>query len=239
MIDRLKLYLRARQYQRRRDQGGIAYILSQVKPGDIALDIGTHKAGYLYFMRKCVGTSGHVYAFEPQSTLFHAAQNLKSTLNWSNVTIEQIAMSDVRDTATLHIPINGRTSSTGASIEGPPVREAGTTSEEVNTDFLDGYCTRHLIKPAFIKIDVEGHELNVLQGGEQMLRSCKPRILVEIEARHVGKDRAMETFEFLRTLGFQGHFIQGARRVPLAEFDFQTHQNFSDKRNYCNNFTFA
>jgi hypothetical protein len=69
-LEKIKLQHRAEKYQFKEDKGGIAYIRRNVKRGDTVFDIGAHKAGYLYFFLEQLGTTGKVYAFEPQSVLY-------------------------------------------------------------------------------------------------------------------------------------------------------------------------
>lgn len=238
-IERIKLHHRANKYQNKNDKGGIAYLHSAIKSGDTALDIGAHKAGYLYFMRKLVGETGKVFAFEPQSNLNRYIVKLKQLFNWDNVTIEHLALSDSAGTVTLFIPTGkDKSSSPGATI----VKQAAGTdigaTETVATETLDSYCSRHNIRPAFLKIDVEGNELRVFQGGIETLKKYKPRIIVEIEARHVGQEKVLEAFKFMQDLGYRGRFIHDTGYKDLTLFNFEKFQNLSDKKNYCNNFIF-
>lgn len=203
LIERIKLQRRANKYKNKDDIGGIAYVNSSIKTGQTVLDIGAHKAGYLYFIRKQVGSGGSVFAFEPQSNLYQYIIKIKRLFNWENVTVEHLAL-----------------------------------SETVSTETLDSYCSRKAIKPDFLKIDVEGNELNVFKGGIETLKKNKPKIIVEIEARHVGQALVLETFQFLESLQYKGHFIQRQNRIPLSSFNLDIHQNINDKANYCNNFTF-
>jgi len=240
LIESIKLQYRAFKYKNNNDRGGIAYINSSVKKGQTAIDIGAHKAGYLYFMLKQVGQKGKVFAFEPQSNLFCYLTKIKKIFNWNNVVVEHLALSDSAGKVTLYIPTNtiSKDSSPGATIViRNDFNDFGVT-EEINTESLDSYCNRNNIEPHFLKIDVEGNELKVLFGGLETLKKYKPKIIVEIEARHVGEDRVLETFEFMNSLGYIGHFIHGLKRVPLQSFEFGKHQNEADKKNYCNNFTF-
>lgn len=239
-IEDIKLRYRANSYKNKKDTGGIAYVISSVKPGDTVLDIGAHKAGYLYFILKQAGNQGRIFAFEPQSSLFKYLQRIKELFKWDNVTIEQLALSDKPGKATLYVPVTKaeKTSSPGATIvkhSGSPVFEV---REEIQTDTLDSYCNRNDIKPDFMKIDVEGNELQVLKGGIEMLRKSKPKIIIEIEARHVGEEKALETFKFLEDLDYSGHFIKGLDKLPVSSFSFERYQNTNDMKNYCNNFTF-
>ncbi len=239
-IERIKLQLRAVKYKNKNDIGGIAYIHSAIQKGQTVLDIGAHKAGYLYFMQKLVGNCGKVFAFEPQSALYLYIQKIKNLFQWDNVTIEHLALSDSAGMVTLYIPTNtkGRAATPGASIVEHKDNSNVFATENVSTETLDVYCKQHNIKPDFLKIDVEGNELNVFRGGVDTLKQYKPKIIVEIEARHVGQEKVLETFNYLESLGYKGHMLHYLDRVPLANFSLEKYQNLNDKKNYCNNFIF-
>lgn len=240
LLEHIKLRLRGNKYKNKNDIGGIAYIHSVIKDGETVLDIGAHKAGYLYFMIKLVGRNGKVFAFEPQSNLFQYIKEIKDLFNWDNVTIEHLALSDSEGTATLYIPTNkvSKASSPGATIVKHEDHSNFALTENVKTETLDSYCNRNMIIPAFLKIDVEGNELKIFQGGLDILKKCKPKIIVEIEARHVGKEKVYETFSFLESLGYEGHLLHGLNHIPLENFSIEKYQNTSDMKNYCNNFVF-
>ena len=241
LIESLKLHYRAFKYKNKDDRGGIAYILSSLSPGQTAMDIGAHKAGYLHYMQQQVGITGLVYAFEPQSNLYQYLCKMVKIKQWKQVVVERIALSDQQGSGTLYIPTNqvsDSTSSPGASLLQNKDPEQYTTSETVPTDTLDQYCSKRDIQPHFLKIDVEGNELKVLKGAIYTLQTYKPKILIEIEARHIGAAQVFETFTFLMSIGYTGHFIEGSQRSPLAEFRIEQHQNIRSKNAYCNNFTF-
>ena len=240
LIERIKLRHRAYKYANKDDRGGIAYVNSAIKKGQTVLDIGAHKAVYLYFMLKKVGDKGKVYAFEPQSSLYQYIKNIKGLFKWDNVTIEHLALSDSQDTVTLYIPTNkaSKTSSPEATIVKHKDHSNFGTTENVSTETLDSYCSQHNIKPNFLKIDVEGNELRIFQGGIDTLKKYKPNIIVEIEARHIGQDKVLETFKFLESIGYNGHILHGLNRIPLTNFSFEKYQNINEMKNYCNNFIF-
>ena len=240
LIEHLKLYWRANKYRTKNDIGGIAYINATIKPGQTALDIGAHKAGYLYFILKQVGDKGKVFAFEPQHNLYEYIKKIKHLFKWDNVTIEHLALSDTLGSVTLYIPSNkvNDVSSPGATIVEQKGSQNFGRTENISTETLDAYCERMHIKPDFLKIDVEGNELNIFKGGVEILKKYKPKILVEIEARHIGQAKVLETFTFMESLQYAGFVVQGLNRIPLTEFSFEKHQNTNDMKNYCNNFIF-
>lgn len=239
-IERLKLKYRAYRYKNKSDKGGINYLLSSIKEGQTVLDIGAHKAGYLYFMHKKTGKSGRIYAFEPQTRLHNYISGIKELFKWDNVIVEKMALSDIAGTTTLYIPVNDirKGSSPGATIIQKADQSGIQETEQVNMDILDSYCQRHAIRPDFLKIDVEGNELKVMKGGIETIKKYMPKILVEIEARHTGKEKVFETFEFLQSLGYKGYFINGPHPVSLLDFTLEKYQDQNNMINYCNNFIF-
>ena len=240
IIEFLKLKYRASKYKYKLDKGEIAYINSTIKSGQTVLDIGAHKAGYLFIMLKKVGKNGKIHAFEPQINLFSYITKIKNLFDWNNVTVQHLALSNVKGKVDLLIPITNakETSSPGASIvQGKEKTQFGRV-ESVNTETLDVYCKTHNLSPSFLKVDVEGNELEVFEGGIEMLKKHKPTIIVEIEERHIGKEKVFKTFEFLKSLGYKGHFFKGIERLPLKDFNIEMHQNISEMKQYCNNFTF-
>ena len=64
---------------------------------------------------------------------------------------------------------------------------------------LDQIVELFQLKPSFIKIDVEGHEMNVLRSGQKLLRHLQPTLMVEMH----GEELQNEVHAFLKTFGYQ------------------------------------
>lgn len=239
-IEKVKLINRAFKYKLRNDIGGIKYIQNSIKKKQTVFDVGAHKAGYLFWMHKSAGKSGKLVAFEPQSVLFQYLQKIKSIFDWNNVELVNKALSDVQGETTLFIPINKieQESSPSATIIETVDKTTIQKTEKVSLQTLDHFCKEKNMQPDFIKIDVEGNELKVLQGGLNVISTFKPKILIEIESRHAGEQSVLATFTFFENLGYKGYFIKNSYYVPLSDFSFAKFQDINNKRNYCNNFIF-
>jgi hypothetical protein len=90
-----------------------------------------------------------------------------------------------------------------------------------------------------MKIDVEGHEREVLGGCEATIRRCRPRLLIEVEQRHFGEPFA-DRVASIEARGYRTSFVRDGHLVPIREFDLVRDQ---DPRNigrgrYVNNFLF-
>ncbi len=235
-IEHTRLKLRSNKYKNKDDVGGVSFISKTIKEGQT----GAHKAGYLYIMLQLVGKKGKIGAFEPQSVLYDYIQKMKLLLHWDNVTIEHVALSDRQSETTLFIPTNhvSKASAPGATILNNRTRDDIGFTETVHTDSLDHYCSVHNIAPDFLKIDVEGNELNIFKGGINTLKKYKPKIIVECDAGYVGVDKVKETFNMLQELGYTASFVYESSILPLSEFSFEKYQNREGNDFFCNNFIF-
>lgn len=136
-----------------------------VNPGDLVFDIGAHVGDRVAAFRRL---GAHVVAVEPQPAL---RATLKLLRGWDRaVVIEPVALGRTDGTVGLKLNLDNPTVSTAsadfiraaagaAGWEG----QAWTTTVTVPMTTLDALIARHGA-PAFIKIDVEGFEAEVLAG---------------------------------------------------------------------------
>ena len=155
---RLRLLYRAYRYRWRDDAAEIACVRRWTRPGTVALDVGAHKGSYTYWLARRVGPQGRVYAFEPQQAL---ARNLRRSFDPARVIVEHAAVSDREGTMTLHVPADGRPSPS-ASLEMSAASPG--CAVDVRVIMLDRYLPTGPAPVSFLKCDVEGHELSVLNG---------------------------------------------------------------------------
>lgn len=241
-MNKLKYIYRGLRYRFLIDPAEIAYLLKSLKPGSTAVDVGCHKGGYLYWMRKKVGKTGKVYGFEPQPKLYDYLREVKEAFNYENVIIENMGLSDQAGTFELHVPAPGGSTSPGATLS-PVNAEDHLQTIAIPTSTLDDYFYHRGILPDFLKIDVEGHEKQVLLGGTKLLMEHGPAILMECERRHLKEGTVFDVFNVLDQFGYTGYFIQERKVLPLESFDVELHQKVGPGRfwaapDYANNFIF-
>jgi len=230
----LQWIFRAWRYRLVIEKHEIKFMLNHLGPGNTAVDIGAHKGAYTYWMSKYVGAKGKVFSFEPQPQLNNQLSLLVK--HSKNVKLEALALSSNKGKDYMVIP--GGETSPSASINNNKY-DRNTTKISVEKTTLDDYFyTKNQIPINFIKCDVEGHELDVLKGGQQLLSKFKPIISLESEARHCGEDNVMNVFKLLNDLGYSGSFFNGESMLSLDLFNIQRYQLSNDKKNYVNNFFF-
>jgi len=184
-----------------------------------AIDVGANDGCYVHFLRRY---ARHVHAFEPLPALAQAL----SRKFLRGVTVHPVALSRIAGSAMLHMPLDAgspilacSTLSSQASSIYP-----GTDDIPVETATLDEVYGDDA---GFIKIDVEGHEEDVLDGARQTIEWCRPNILVEIIERLSpgGVGRAIDRF---RRLDYRGAFVYRGKLLPIDAFSASVMQRDED-----------
>ncbi|HEY2134256.1 MAG TPA: FkbM family methyltransferase [Xanthobacteraceae bacterium] len=151
-------------------EGEVDLFRQCLAPGDVALDVGANFGSHTIPMAKFVGPTGFVHAFEPQRILFQLTCGNIALNELDNVRVLPCAVG--RKPGSTKIPQidYGRRNNFGGIAVG------GERGEDVEVVTLDGL---RLPKIKFIKIDVEGMELEVLLGARETLARCRPILYVE------------------------------------------------------------
>jgi FkbM family methyltransferase len=146
-----------------------------VKEGDIVVDLGANIGYFTLLAAKLVGKKGKVFAFEPEPKNFnYLTKNIKLN-NYTNVVLEQKAVSDRAGKIKLFLcPYDSghHTINQPNGIEAYRLGRSGdVTSIDIETVTLDGYLKGEVDRVDVIKIDVEGAEMLALLGMDGILRS--------------------------------------------------------------------
>jgi FkbM family methyltransferase len=176
-----------------------------------------------------------VAAFEPVP---EEATRLRRLIGTRGV-VHQVALSDRYGKAVLHVPyLSDATVTTRSSLEENVDEDLSHQDIEVNVATLDSF---ELSDIAFIKIDVEGHELSVLRGAVETIARSRPNLLVEVEEFRVpGCFQAVS--DCLASLDYCGFWFDGEEMRSIKNFQPAVQQvnrpKFGEKKSqgYINNF---
>ncbi len=190
----------------------ISLIECHVRPGDVCLDVGANIGASVLAFAKAVGDSGRVHAFEPgPPNLERLRRNLSlnPTLE-RRVTIHPVGLSDQPGRLFWRNepgnPGNGFLGETG-EVEVP----VATLDERLST--------AGILRADFMKVDVEGMELNVFRGGRRTLETLRPRLYFEAMGRHdrsTGGELFSEIETLLRGLDYEPYRINPDGSVAPA-----------------------
>lgn len=187
--------------------------------GRVALDVGANLGIYTYALYR-MGMK--VHAFEPQPACC-AVINAWAERN-SSITVHNTGVGSAAGELVLHIPIVG-----GVPV---PTRASFQEFEEEGIQLhvpvidLDSISVADI---AFIKIDVEGFELQVLQGALGLLAKSHPILLVEIDRERHNQESFDVIIRLLSGLGYRSHIYTKGKLTDCSDAPWSVpahHYNF-------------
>lgn len=201
---RLYAALRARRNLRRYEPE-LNVLPFLVDPARTCVDAGANRGTYTYFLAKL---ARHVYAYEPNPAMRWILQRSVA----KNVSVSNIALSDSTGEAKFAVPKSkSKYHNNAGSLEVAILTES---SEDlimmpVQTARLDDQGVANV---GFIKIDVEGHEREVLAGAEQVIARDRPVLLIEM-MESLAQGETMSNVEYIEGLGYQSFLLVEKRLV--------------------------
>jgi FkbM family methyltransferase len=186
-----------------------------VGPGSVCIDVGSAAGLYTLALSQLVGADGQVHSVEPLSFAHPGWSRVLGARRGRNVRHHSVALGAEPGKEMMSVPIGRHGPVTGRSFLAWKTDGLGSNAEfadqmdvlvEVST--LDGLCADvGMTRLDFVKIDVEGAELHVLQGGEHAIKTLRPTMLIEIEERHTARYQhsAHDVVTWLTQRGYTMH----------------------------------
>jgi FkbM family methyltransferase len=171
----------------------MAGLAALVGPGNVCLDVGAAAGLYTLALSQLVGPTGQVVSVEPLAFAHPVWTRILRARDSGNVRHHSLALGVEPGQCRMSVPIGRYGPVTGRSFLEFRTHGLGSNAEfrdqievMVEVDTMDHVCA-DLARLDFVKIDVEGAELHVLEGGRETVRRLRPTLLVEIEARHTSR----------------------------------------------------
>lgn len=212
---------------------------------DIAVDAGAAMGSYSWILDRVAHT---VVAFEPGAIHNRCLRRMSF---FTNIQVVRAALGAVCGDVRFFTPGDDSTSfyAATASSSNPVSGDTNTHSELVPQTTLDAHFSNvpRDRRIDFLKIDVEGYELEVLRGALQVLKKFHPLVICEIEARH--NPQYPEVFVLLRSLGYRAYILRDGAFEPFdddrishlqlpRDLEARLHGGPPERNLYINNFVF-
>ena len=194
-----------------------------------AVDVGVYRGIYSY---KLSNEFKHVHSFEANPLLFpFLKKNLTKIIR--NISLYNLAASDSNGEINLKIPSRNKSIFKTNYEELYKLGAATIHNENKIKEFdgikvkkakLDDILNDKII--SFIKIDVEGHEKEVINGSKNIIINNRPTLLVEIEERH-SNHPVNETIKFINNLGYNSFYAKNNNLYKTNDLiDINSENNF-------------
>jgi len=189
-----------------------------VKKGDVVVDIGANIGYYTLILAKLVGDTGLVYAFEPEPTNFNLLKKNVEINGYHNVILENKAVANLNGKISFYLD--------SENLGGHSVfMKKDSKSVEIPSIRLDDYLKDVEKKIKFIKMDIEGGELEAIKGMSSILKENNDlKIMAEFNSPLL-KDFKIVPEEYLQTFmrfGFKIFHLDGKEKkiIPIEIKDF-------------------
>lgn len=181
-----------------------------LRPGDSFVDVGAHVGYHSLLARQRVGESGRVFSIDPQP--YNCAKLLANAeLNgFANITV--VAAAAGNTDGFIALKNQSRCDRSRLTLTGPGVNDEALTFivPKITLSWL--FETYNLRRVTLLKIDVEGFELEVLQGARDVIGRVDNIVLEVLPGERIDKSQAVE--HTLHARGFRVFDVEGVAWQP-------------------------
>jgi len=183
-------------------------MLRELVPGGCtAIDVGANRGYYSWAL---AGVAGTVEAFEPNPVLARFAQAKLG----KRARLHEVALSDHEGVATLYVPRRANGSSLHIIGNLDNVYAHDRVDEiQVRLATLDSYGFENV---GFLKIDVEGSEMEVLAGAHETIRINRPNMLIELLAG-IHEDHLARIEQIKNDFGYDAWIVIGPEKFEAKQ----------------------
>ncbi len=197
----------------------VDFLYRFARPGMVALDIGANIGVYTLALASTLGTSGKVFAYEPGSDNRRHLERSLQLNHFSNVSVSGSALSNFCGQGMLK---HGKSGELHQLVVVP---DEGDLIEAIEVSTLDAEFRRWLWpRIDFVKLDAEGQEESILEGGKEFFLRHSPLVMFEAVHGTVFNGRLLKMF---RELGFDLYRLVGDSSMLVPVVDDDVLDNFN------------
>jgi FkbM family methyltransferase len=191
-------------YSNNYETNNISYLSLLVENNWNVLDLGANVGVYTVILSRLVGENGCVVSFEPTKSIF---KHLKNSIKWNNVRNVRLENKAVGKTE-MEMMFYFKLESGSVSNSLISYKENEGKSYKVDVVSLDNYKKTNDLKFDFIKLDVEGSEIDVLKGASSVIKNDRPILLIAVHPLIIqeNKQNHSEIFEILESFNYSIYY---------------------------------
>jgi FkbM family methyltransferase len=211
------------------------FLIKKVKPGDTFLDIGAHFGYYSLLVAKLVGHNGKVISIEAASEIFQVLQkNINPLTNCSAYNWACTAQNEAVTFYEFPLLYSEYNTLKVDQFENDSwIKHNPPTQKTISGKNLNYIQNQLNVYPDIIKIDVEGAELDIILGGNEMLQQSRPIVAMEFLAKTETLELYQHAFKKMMQHSYSGNVITASGELKKIEsheiaMHFKAHNLDSD-----------
>lgn len=214
------------RFKKRQDAFEISLLKKHIQPGDVVLDIGANIGFYAGILSEITGPKGMVHCFEPDAVNFRHLQNACGQLK--NVTLNNLAVSGKTEKLKIY-------TSKELNVDHRTYKPEEYASEiEISATSIDDFM-QEKGKVDFIKIDIQGFEMEAMKGMKNTLENNRGvKLISEFWPYGLKKAGSSVTdyFQLLRQNGFVCQLLENNSLSALSAAKVSELEKLSDKKEF-------
>lgn len=172
------------------------FIKKQTSTGNVCFDVGCQWGTFSLLMADSVGDTGKVISVDPVDRHIEALRKSAHANGFDNISVHRTALTNKNGTVSVHT----HSKNTGASRLSRDSIWHGR-GEPVSAYTLDSFCEQEIVDEIdLLKLDVEGAELDVLEGAAQMLDSIEV-LIIEVHSTILDDNELESMLKILHECG--------------------------------------
>lgn len=194
--------------KRVREEDMVFLMKKYIKKSQVIIDCGSNIGFYPLLESKLVGDKGHIVCIEPDYRNYELLQKNISLIGGVKTDLFNIAISDKKGTMSLDI---GGPSNLNKIVRSESM--AASNMVDVEVDTIDNLMEGLNLKPDFIRMDIEGHEVEVISGMRETIKNATSGFVIffELHPNEYSEAHSLkEQLDFLYDEGFNCEVIVSA-----------------------------
>jgi FkbM family methyltransferase len=190
-------------YKSRLEADYVPFLEPFVVAGTLVIDVGAHTGFFTRYFAKWVQETGHVIAIEPDPVNFGQLEEMLRKEQLSAI-VEAIPAAATAQEGEANLVLDPNN---------PANHKIGSDGIRIKTVTIDRLVEDQKLPVSFIKIDVQGAELLVLQGAVQTIKRFQPRIIIEIHEPSLAEFNVTpsEVLQFLANCNYDFYLLENGK----------------------------
>ncbi|MDQ7001998.1 MAG: FkbM family methyltransferase [Ghiorsea sp.] len=209
----------------------VAVFRKFIRPGCTVLDVGANIGQYALLAAKLMGDDGQVYAFEPSVDVRERLEKNIALNDFQHIEVLPCAVAATSGRMKFFAANEEGNQGVGSLLPAEQSRSQIRTATGIDVDVvsLDDFCAaRKLLQVDFLKIDVEGYDLEVLKGAAKLM-AANPDMVIMSEVEPINLAQfdltAKDFYAEMKRHGFHPWYAKRGQLTRLTEESPPYHPN--------------
>ena len=198
----------------------LIYLKKYQLANTIAIDAGANSGDWSFILSNYVGRDGLVLSFEPHPYYFLATKRAIQLSFRKNILLKNIALTSKKSKVNFAISQNNKDLDYLSKVLDDSNISNNFKTIQISGDTIDNLSKKIKLPVSLLKIDVEGHEFDVIKGSVNTIKKYFPIIVFEVNNNINGIQNFNYIKEFLSEFGYKLYHLDKNLK-PIEYYNYE------------------